>query len=199
MLKYFRAFHAAFSDIPFVNYTSCERSCGVGGFSLAASVERVRTRARMCWTSDAKPCRYTVYASNCDQASDGFCFVVKCFWRNEGNRKLPIIFSLCKFCFSPFTLYYSYTFLSFYWYTSCGITKKIFTYSSFPLLITLLKKDNRKKKSKGRMWEEDMYVNVIEWCKLSTEFENISLFCTTFLFSYLFFSHAYSIPVFLKC
>jgi len=100
------------------------------------------------WTSVSKPCRYTVYNTNRDQASDGFCFIVKCFWGSEGNRNLEIIFSLCKLCFSHFTLYYPYTFLSFYWNTSCRITKKIFTYSSFPLLITLSQKDNRMKKVK---------------------------------------------------
>ena len=48
MLKYFRAFHAAFSGLPFVNHTGCDRACGVGGHNLAASVERVCTRARVC-------------------------------------------------------------------------------------------------------------------------------------------------------
>ena len=48
VLKYFRAFHTAFSDLPFGNHTGCERACGVGGHNLAVSVERVRTYVCVC-------------------------------------------------------------------------------------------------------------------------------------------------------
>jgi hypothetical protein len=45
-----------------------------------------------------------------------------------------------------------------------------------------------------------MYINVIEWCKLPTEFENISLFCTMFLFSYYIFLLMHILcPFFWKC
>jgi hypothetical protein len=58
-----------------------------------------------------------------------------------------ITFSLVKVVVSLFTPYYPYTFLPFYWYTSCRITKEIFM-RSFPLLTALSKKDKRKKKGK---------------------------------------------------
>jgi hypothetical protein len=123
-------------------------------------------------------------------------FYCQKFLGKRGKSKASDYICTVSTVCSPVTLYYSYTFLSFYWYTSCRTTNKIFTCISTSHYALEERQENEK--SKGRMWKEDMYVNVIEWCKLSTEFENISLFCT-FLFSYLFFSHAYSIPVFLKC
>lgn len=97
-------------------------------------------------TSVAKLCTYTVYDSNRDQTSDGFCFIVKSFWESEGNRKLAIIFVLCQLCVHllPFIILT----LSFHSTDTLAAEQRIKFLRVFPLLITLLKKDNRMKKVK---------------------------------------------------
>lgn len=125
-----------------------------------------------------------------------FWFLTLCFWRSiyekpkyfwKQNILSFVLNALKSFNFCLFTLFarlFFFLFPKFFFFCTWNIRfRTLNEYCPIPTYFSLHPK---KEKESAGSWIRRCIWNVIGWCTHPAEFENISLFCITFLFSYIF-------------